>query len=134
HLDAFLSHARIVGRSRRRRQLNVDRKRTDVSWAGTALAALGASAQASPERQLEELVAQVFERWGAVVSRLREPSDRGVDMAVWIDDIESTIGNPLLVEVNKTLSRRQRRESRLKSHGKSLKHPKDRFWRSLGSS
>jgi hypothetical protein len=47
---------------------------------------------------LEHLVAMLFEASGAVVSASDNP-DRGVDLALWIDSLPSSIGNPVLVEV-----------------------------------
>lgn len=47
---------------------------------------------------LERLVARLFEASGAVVSA-SDNRDRGVDLALWIDSLPPSIGNPVLVEV-----------------------------------
>ena len=54
-----------------------------------------------PERALalEDLVAGLFKRVHVVVAQERYYPDSGADMAVWLDGIESILGNPVLVEV-----------------------------------
>jgi len=48
---------------------------------------------------LESLVADLLKQAGAVVTRERYYPDTGADMAAWLDGIESSLGNPVLVEV-----------------------------------
>lgn len=56
---------------------------------------------AGPERTFafERFVASLFEK--ANINVVLEPSqtDRGVDLALWLDDVDQIIGNPILVEL-----------------------------------
>jgi len=49
--------------------------------------------------QFEQRTADLLQRAGFIVSGSAEPRGRGVDLAVWIDQLEHSLGNPLLVEV-----------------------------------
>lgn len=63
---------------------------------------------------LESLVADLFAEASAVVAQERYHPDAGADMAVWLDDIESSLGNPLLVEVKSgRLSQRRLEQAEL---------------------
>jgi hypothetical protein len=48
---------------------------------------------------LEDLVTGLLEQVDAVVTQERYSPDTGADMAIWLDGIESILGNPVLVEV-----------------------------------
>jgi hypothetical protein len=97
HLDTFLRHA-DKGPSRsvsaRRRQS----RRVDVTWARRSLRELASQAPGHPGVAFEQLVARLLESAGAVVSKGGE-KEMWADMAVWIDDLQGAIGNPLIVEV-----------------------------------
>ena len=47
----------------------------------------------------EQRTAELFRQAGYIVSEQASQSDKGVDLAVWIDELESAIGGPLLVQV-----------------------------------
>jgi hypothetical protein len=49
--------------------------------------------------ELEAYLTNLFERNNTVVVQKADYPDSGVDMAIWIDEIESTLGNPVLIEV-----------------------------------
>ena len=62
-------------------------------------------------RQLEELIASILKSAGAEVVVQSENSDRGVDLAVWSDQWETSVGNPLLVEVKSRIDDRRQAEN-----------------------
>lgn len=117
HLDAFLHHTKRTSQPERIRSTSRRSRNIDVGWALEALDRLSKDSPQQRAFKLEHLVAKLFEVAGAVVSTRPEP-DHGVDMAVWIDDLQSTIGNPLLVEVkagNLTESRLSLAERQIQS-------------------
>jgi hypothetical protein len=68
---------------------------------------------------LEELVAELFRQAQVVTAQEERHQGRGADLAIWLDGIESTIGNPVLVKVKAgTLSEATLRaeESRLRGY------------------
>lgn len=65
-------------------------------------------------RRLEELVAEAIKSSGVDVVAQSSREDRGVDLAVWSDAFQSSIGNPLLVEIKARL--RSRADFRRASH------------------
>jgi len=97
HLDAFLKHADKTP-STKGLQTRKGAKPVDVRWARQELTHLKILPPKSRATALEQLVSRLFEASGATVSLRGEP-DIGADMAVWIDDLQSTTGNPLIVEV-----------------------------------
>lgn len=62
-------------------------------------------------RQLEELIASILKSAGAEVVVQSKDSDRGVDLAVWSDQWETSVGNPLLVEVKSHVNNRHQAEN-----------------------
>lgn len=62
-------------------------------------------------RQLEELIASILKSAGAEVVVQSKNSDRGVDLAVWSDQWETSVGNPLLVEVKSHVNNRRQAEN-----------------------
>jgi TIR domain-containing protein len=50
-------------------------------------------------RSLEQIVARAIRGAGADIIVASPTSDKGADLAVWSDVLESSVGNPLLVEV-----------------------------------
>jgi len=63
---------------------------------------------------LEELVAGLLKQADAVVTQERYYPDTGADMAIWLDGIESILGNPVLVEIKAgRLSEERLREAEL---------------------
>jgi len=114
HLDAFLEHsgADIVHGTRERyRSTYVEQsKRVDTSWAALALMTL----EAGDPAVLESVVGRLFQEAGMVTS---EYSMRGTgeqrrtlrpDLALWIDELQDFLGNPIPVEVKYgSLSARQ---------------------------
>jgi hypothetical protein len=108
YLDAFLKHGGAGGNTTGRRNIGPAKaKKTDVRWAHDDLKASRSLPPAGRGDALEKIVARLFEQTGAVVSR-RHSKTEGADMAVWIDELESTIGNPLIVEVKAGSLRRDR--------------------------
>ena len=54
--------------------------------------------------QFENLIAGLFAEAGFLVSSERQEHDRGVDLALWLDEITPVIRNPVLVECKTDLS------------------------------
>lgn len=75
----------------------------DVAWARSELAQLSRSVPDNSGRQLEGIMRRLFEQAGAQVT-LSHWSDSGVDMALWVDRLEVSIGNPILVEIKTQLT------------------------------
>jgi hypothetical protein len=100
YLDAFLQHASSKPSPRRATSSTKKKTARQIAWASRALRHVEESAAGPRQRSeaLEDLVARLFAAAGFVVSRRPGP-DAGVDMAVWIDELDSTIGNPLIVEI-----------------------------------
>ncbi|HWM23403.1 MAG TPA: hypothetical protein VNP98_01150 [Chthoniobacterales bacterium] len=108
YLDAFLKHGGVGDKAKGRRNIRRSKaKKMDVSWARHDLKASRSLPPASRGKALENIVARLFQQTGAVVSQRHSKTD-GADMAVWIDELESTIGNPLIVEVKTGTLRRDR--------------------------
>lgn len=49
--------------------------------------------------ELESRLASLFKSEGAVVTKQYGPKDKGADMALWIDALGSSLGNPILVQI-----------------------------------
>jgi GTP cyclohydrolase II len=49
--------------------------------------------------ELTTFLVNLLKTEGAVVSQQHGDRDKGVDMALWIDSLESSLGNPILVEI-----------------------------------
>jgi hypothetical protein len=56
-------------------------------------------------RDFEQLVKTMFESAGYVASETLGPEDQGVDFAVWVDSLQHSFGNPIIVQVKDRLSR-----------------------------
>jgi len=50
-------------------------------------------------QEFEKLVARLFREAGAIVRQQPSEFERGVDMALWLDEVKSSLRNPLMVEV-----------------------------------
>jgi len=87
-LDAFLQHATPVSKLRRASGSRKQRTKT------TEASAPGAGAET-----FERRTAALFEEAGFIVSGPTERREQGADLAVWIDDVQHSLGSPLLVEV-----------------------------------
>lgn len=61
--------------------------------------------------ELEQRTASLLQDAGFIVSLPTEAKDTGADFAVWADDLQSALGNPLLVEVKGGSLTRQRIEA-----------------------
>lgn len=97
HLDAFLQHGDakpIRQTSHLPSKLNL----ADSAWAFQALASIETLPKGDRPLEFERLVARIFKESGAVVSQTPPGSDRRIDMAIWIDELPSNLGNLLLVE------------------------------------
>jgi len=69
--------------------------------------------------ECEQRTAQILEEAGFILSWASEPHDRGADFAIWVDELQHSLGNPLLVEVkagNLTLKRINEAASQLRAH------------------
>lgn len=97
HLDAFLRYAY---RKSLMTSTPASKKssRIDLSWARKALKEITAQSSQRYEVGLDRLIAKIFESSGAVVS-MGEENDFGADMALWIDELQGSVGNPLIVQV-----------------------------------
>ena len=105
HLDVFLKNVARNGRSREsvRREPHVA---ANPALIATAISRLTAwEAQGSPPREIElvQLLADLFEAAGYVTSTasasLGHDGSRA-DLAVWVDELQAMIGNPLVIEVS----------------------------------
>ena len=70
-------------------------------------------------QEFEQKTAALLQKGGFIVSWPTERRDKGADFAVWIDELQHSIGNPLLVEVKAgKLSMKKIREaaSQLRAH------------------
>jgi hypothetical protein len=105
HLDAFLKNA---GKSNGEqepsdRDPGITRDPTRIASALDQLAAWEAEGAFPPEHELVQILADVFEAAGYVTSTARAAigrDDLRADLAVWVDELQATIGNPLLIEVS----------------------------------
>jgi restriction endonuclease len=97
HLDAFLRHAR---RARSRPKFTLPSRRRVIDRV-TALRDLNSTLRSGRAggREFEKFVADLFKRAGYTVSASRGADDAGADMALWIDELQASVGNPLLVEL-----------------------------------
>lgn len=102
HLDAFLAHASSPRRERQARS-EPQLRPVDVRWAAAELSQIESGTQASGMR-LECAMAELLRESGAVVSTASFDKQHEADMALWIDELEGPLGNPLLVEVKQDLS------------------------------
>jgi nucleoside 2-deoxyribosyltransferase len=88
-LNAFLEHASTASPQRKRtvvRKEQTPHERPLIRPLESAIEA---------ERQTANLLRQA----GFLVSESTERKDQGADFAIWIDELEHSLGNPLLVEV-----------------------------------
>lgn len=89
-LGAFLDHARgepFRSTSRRRT------KRRSIAKESTALP------PSASAHEFELKTVSLLEKAGVIVSWPTQRSEQGADLAVWIDDLPQSLGNPLLVEI-----------------------------------
>lgn len=87
-LGTFLQHAA----SKPLRRISIPRvKATPTTKALGSPAVLG--------QEFEQRTANLLREAGYILSYPSERRDRGADFAVWIDEIEQSLGSPLLVEV-----------------------------------
>jgi hypothetical protein len=73
----------------------------------------------SAAQKFEQKTAALLEKGGFIVSRPTEGHDKGADFAVWIDDLQHSLGNPMLVEVkagNLSINRIREAASELRAH------------------
>ncbi|MBA3417013.1 MAG: hypothetical protein H0U10_17470 [Chloroflexia bacterium] len=104
HLDAFLKNA---GKSDRAHEAGRHEEPVTMrpASAASALSRLAAwEAQLSPpnEREVVSFLAEVFESSGYLTSTSPLPAGRHdfrANLAVWVDELQATIGNPLVIEV-----------------------------------
>jgi hypothetical protein len=107
-LDTFLSHSKP---SPRRPRKVASPKSPSGAVIKPPTAYVGVAA--------EQRTAELFRQAGYIVSDQTGPTDKGVDLAVWIDELESAIGGPLLVQVKSgrpTLDRLRQAEEQLREY------------------
>lgn len=105
HLDAFFKNVAKNGRHRGavRQEPQPAPNPTLIVSALDRLTAW--EGQGSPPREIElvQLLADVFEAAGYVTSTASTPIGRDgsrADLAVWVDELQAMIGNPLVIEVS----------------------------------
>lgn len=98
NLDVFLDHFSRKFKNRPKK-LAAKRGRINVKWTMDKLASIWEISPNIAGQTFEKLVARLFEQAGAIVTRQPKHYDRGADMAIWLDEVQSSLGNPLLVEV-----------------------------------
>ena len=86
-LNAFLEHASATPL----RPIRVSGRRGNVN-------APNISDSLAPA-DLERRTVELFEQAGFIVSAPKSQGDQGVDFAIWVDDLEHSLGNPILVQV-----------------------------------
>ena len=74
-------------------------KELNIEWAKRSVSEIEQMSPALAGPEFEELVARLFREAGAVVRQQPSEFDRGVDMALWLDEVESSLRNPLMIEV-----------------------------------
>ncbi len=104
HLDAFLKHGGNRGGEREsgRREPDGEQDSAFIAFALERLAAWEAEISPPQEHDLVQFLADVFEAAGYITSTgptLIGHREIRPDLAVWIDELQPTIGNPLLIEV-----------------------------------
>lgn len=97
HLDTFLAHASSPKRESHAK-LKQQLRPVEVPWAAGELSDIE-SGGVGGEYRLARLLAHLFRLSGAVVSEAPAGREYNADMALWIDELEGPLGNPLLVEV-----------------------------------
>lgn len=93
HLDAFLQHGWF--KPPRHPRPSPKLKTVDTSWVTDAME----PSRISREAQLKAVVARLFQQSGAVLARAPAGAQVGADMALWIDELGASLGNPIIVEV-----------------------------------
>jgi len=71
----------------------------NIEWAKRGVSEIEQMPPALAEPKFEELVARLFVEAGAVVRQQRGEFEGGVDMALWLDEVRSSLRNPLMVQV-----------------------------------
>lgn len=103
HLDAFLKNAKASSRELPS-HISITESRSSNGRATAALEVLSAweaQGHTPGANELLLLVADVFAATGYVssIGSIQEEFRHGFDLAVWIDELQSAIGNPLLIEI-----------------------------------
>lgn len=56
------------------------------------------------DNKLEEFVTDLFKESGISIIQESSKPDMGIDFAIWYEDLEAFLGNPILVEIKKNIS------------------------------
>lgn len=72
--------------------------------AGELIAHLEALGEGATELEFLNILTDVFRESGIQVLAEHGPMEHGYDLAVWLDELEHLVGNPLLVDLRKHLS------------------------------
>ena len=82
---------RGIRRSRKENRINIEQARQQLTEFG------GSSAHAG--FRFEKFIADLFGQANIEVSATTHEQDRGADLAIWVDDVDEVLGNPILVEL-----------------------------------
>lgn len=93
HLDSFLRYGSAKPKKKYTKFCDIN-KSIDTSWVSKAIQSL----EEGNTTAFETLVARLFEESGIVVSHSPPHKDQGADIAIWIDQLQHSFGNPILVE------------------------------------
>ncbi len=93
NLDIFLEHSKATRKAKTKTTRRSSKKRFSAELLFDNVK------RAQSERDLENVLRDAFKRAGYQVDKEVGAEDKLVDMAVWIDQIQSAIGNPVLVEL-----------------------------------
>lgn len=74
-------------------------KELNVEWARRSISEIEQMPHTQAGPEFETLVARLFREAGAIVRQQPSEAERGVDMALWLDEARSSLQNPLMVEV-----------------------------------
>jgi len=74
-------------------------KEINVEWARRSISEIEQMPPMQAGQEFEKLVARLFREAGAIVRQQPSEFERGVDMALWLDEVKSSLQNPLMVEV-----------------------------------
>lgn len=100
-LDQVLAAPKEV---KRRKQEAQKKTRPIGAQANELIGKLDSLGQGATHRDLEEIVKAALQSSGvSVVAHSKEP-DTTADFAVWVDEIESVVGNPLIIEIKKRIA------------------------------
>lgn len=98
HLDAFLGHTNV---HRHPHATRAPARKDEIIVQDILQNLMSLEPESAKQRgyQLESIVAEVFARAGAEVVNVSNDPHAYADLSMWLDDLSSTLGNPILVEI-----------------------------------